>query len=354
MKKLLFIFTTMISILFIVGCEKPMLKVEISAKDGKDGTNGTNGLSTVANVEIVYDTVRQVNGAKTSYYWDSDNVPGYSAGDTPQNKFFIIWDGVNGTNGTNGTNGIDGKTPTLSYGIISSTTCASKQKTYFASFLDGKLMGDTIFFCVPVNGTNGTNGTDGTNGLNGITPTLQTIVYSYGIQYIWYSGSTVISNQIISNGISFPCITDAYNLQGASANYFGNTGIILNNFVYSESDGALYLDKTSGSILLPPFASNAKLLFHSFKHGSKKTYTVTVKVVHSDNSEEIVKSVKLDGNPNFQKNVFSTYSIFEYRVDDINNIKFKNVKRMKIEVSLYGKCVPEDYFIDDFKSVLTL
>ena len=88
-----------------------------------------------------------------------------------------------------------------------------------------------------------------------------------------------------------------------------------------------------------------------FNYGSKKPYDVVVKAVYADNTEAVIKTVHLQGNSNFIKKVYSTYSLFEYNAN-LDDIQFKNIKRIKMEATLYGKCVPEDFYLDNFVIIL--
>ncbi len=338
MKNFVRFLVAIFAVFFVSSCEYDDNFI-IDEHDGKDGKDGRD---TVEKIEAVKDATGR-NGIKVTLYWDDNRDGVYNSGDTPKNISYVLWDGINGE---------PGKTPTMNYGILPSATCTSGSKLFFASSLDGKPLGDTVYFCVPSNGINGQDGEDGEegqNGLNGLTPTLQTIVYPYGITYIWYMRETKISEYTITNGkdgnpaTSIVSLTLEYNFQGAGTSYFNSTGFILDNFVLNE--GALYLDKSSGSVALPPFSQNMDLLSLRFNYGSKKPYDVTVKAVYADNSEETIKTVNLEGNPTFDRNVYATYSQFEYYAN-LEDIQFKDIKAIKIYGTLSGKCVPEDLFID--------
>lgn len=337
MKNLLFILGTLI--FFAISCEE-IEEFSVSAKDGKDGTNGENGYSAVVKIDTVYDSNGR-RGIQTSYYWDSDNVSGYSAGDLPQNTGYTLWDGV------------DGKTVMATFSIVESD-CPSGYSLIFTSSLDGKTI-STVSICVPA---------------NGLTPSLKTTETFLGVIYLWYfdmnsnkvydEGDMKISENLIINGqngspaSAFPCFTKSYNMQGANANYFTSTDFVLKGFVYSESDGALYLHESCGSILFPSVVENKGLLLLTFNYGSRNPYDLVVKAIYRDDTEEVIKNVHLEGNPSFDKNLYSTYSLFEYRAADFNNLQFKNVKRIKIEAVASGKCIPEDLFIDNVDEVFGL
>lgn len=168
------------------------------------------------------------------------------------------------------------------------------------------------------------------------------MVFSLGDEY--YNSLIIFNGKDSNLALALVCLTREYDFQGAGTSYFNSTGFILNNFILDE--GALYLDKSSGSVTFPPFSNNMDLLSLRFNYGSKKSYGLIVKAVYADNSEEIIKTVNLEGNPNFDREAYSTYSHFEYYAD-LENIKFKDISAIKLYGSLSGKCVPEDLFIDE-------
>lgn len=277
---------------------------------------------------------------------------------TVQKVVATVCNGHDGQNGQDGQDGEDGKTVMVNYSIVESNECSSGYSLIFTSSLDGTVI-SSVSFCMPADGQ---DGEDGKPGVNGLTPLLKTIENSLGVVYLWYfdinfnkiydEGDIRISENLITNGTNgqdgnpasaLTCFTIEYDFQGAGTNYFNSTGYILNGFVLNE--GALYLDKSSGSVTLPPFSDNMDLLSLRFNYGSKKPYDLTVKAVYSDNTEETIKTVHLEGNPNFDRNVYATYSQFEYYAN-LEDIKFKNIKAVKFYGTLSGKCVPEDLFID--------
>lgn len=216
------------------------------------------------------------------------------------------------------------------------------------------------------NGTNGTNGTNGENGFSFVSKTCPYLDYNgkvIGQTISFYldkdrdgilsSGDEYSNSIIVLNGqngnsaTALVAITLEYDFQGAGATYFNSTGFELNGFIFSESDGALYLHESCGSVLFPPFIDNMDLLSLMFNYGSENPYDVVVKAVYADESEEVIGEVHLDGNPNFQKNVYSTYSLFEYHAN-LENIEFKDIKQIKIEGKRDDsrKCIPTDLFID--------
>ena len=170
---------------------------------------------------------------------------------------------------------------------------------------------------------------------------------------MYSSGDKYLNSILILNGkdgkpaSALVCLTFEYDFQGAKATYFSSTGFVLNGFLFSEADGALYLHSSCGSLLFPPFIDNVDLLSLVFNYGSKNPYDIVVKAVYADKTEEVIEEFHLEGNPNFQKNTYSTYSLFQYHAN-LEDIKFKNIKQIKVEVERDGskKCVPEDFYID--------
>jgi hypothetical protein len=325
--------------------------------DGQDGTNGTNGFSPIVKSDLYYNSSHEVIGQVLSFYLDKDRNGIYSPEDTYTNSIIIL-NGINGQNGVDGEDGVDGKTVMVTFDIVESSSCSSGQSMVFTSSLDGQIISQKSF-CIPKDGIDGTNGTNGTNGL---TPSLETRDHGCSCTlYRWYldlnvngvyeSGDTLISEDIICDGkdgnpaTALVTLTLEYDFQAAGTSYFNSTGFLLNGFVLN--DGALYLPNVSGYVSLPPLSNNTDLLSLRFNYGSKMPYNITAKVIYADNSEAVVKTVHLSGNPAFQRNIYSTYSSFEYYAD-INLIAFKDVKRIKIEATkdTSSKCVDADLFVD--------
>lgn len=359
MEKLIKIFTVLF-LLCLVSCNAYKDYFVIDEHDGKDGSNGHSD---------VFGSRPMMNGTNVignylDIYWDMDSIgtPGYgvlsekdvwkytvpiSNGITPDFKVssekfaggMIYHIYVNGSlNSTdtihNGNTGATGDHPTLkeihySNGIVYQWFVGNEKVSndFFPYAVDGKNGHD---------GKDGVNGTDGTNGENG------------------KDGTNGQDGKDGAVGTSLPCLTQPFNFQGVNQNYFTNTGIVVGGFIYSEVDGALYCGSNGGSIILPPTTENNKLIYFSFKYGTKKSFKITVKVIHYDTSEELISSFGFAGNSNFQRNVFSTYGKFEYKAD-ISNIRFANVKNIKIEVTKNSllKCNDlEDLFIDDPNTVV--
>jgi hypothetical protein len=341
--------------------------------DGATGPKGENGWNSVEKIEPVFDSISGKTGTKISFFWDNDEIAGYSIGDSTKNTFYISWNGLDGK---------AGNSPVLYYGTISSSTCPSGKQNYFVSFLDGEQQGDTLFNCVATDGNNGND------GLDGITPTIKQIYCSNGIVYQWWVGEEKKSDDFFPyaiNGVdghdgtdgvdgtdgtngengqdgkdapigtSIACLTQHFNFQGVNSSYFSNTGItVTGSFNYSASDGALYCSSNGGSITLPPTTANNKLLYSSFKYGSKKPFQITVKVIHYDGTEETISNFTYAGNSGFVRNTFATYGKFEYKAD-LSNIKFSDVKNIRLEVSKTSttKCDDNiDFFVDDFINVV--
>ncbi len=314
--------------------------------NGRDGTNGTDAHNLIPGSEYLVNQDGDTIGSLVSFYWDmqDEGEPGYgvlSSGDLLKYSFPVY----NGKDGQNGTNGTNGSTPQLSINTVGDNI------VYVVS-IDG-IIQSTTSIPLPQNGTNGTNG---------LAPSLKAIETCLGVTYIWYldlnsngkfdSGiDTKLSENTVLNGkdgnpsSSIVSLTEEYDFQTGCATYVTNTGFKLDGFVLSVADGALYLEKSSGYVEFPPFGDNMDLLSIRLNYGSVNPYDFTVKAVYADGSEKTIKTVHLDANPSFNRAYYSTYSQFEYYAD-LDNIKFKDVKAIKICASVSAKCVPQNLFID--------
>ncbi|MFH1151646.1 MAG: hypothetical protein V1788_00810 [Nanoarchaeota archaeon] len=329
-------FLSVLAVMFFIACSE-----DIYLHDGEDGKDGKDGYSTL----MFFDPIAQVK----VYYLDRDTSLSFTSKDlqlyteakegvkiVPDGECYKIFQTI-GTaetlvatlcNGQDGQDGADGQDGEDGFSFVIKTTPYLDQ--------NGNPIGQTLSFYLDKD-------KEGEEGYG---------VLSLGDEY--RSSIIVLNGQNGSPASAFPCFTKSYNVQGANANYFTSTGFVLNGFVYSESDGALYLHESCGSVLFPSVVENKGLLLHTFNYGSKNSWDIVVKVVYRDDTEEVIKNVHLEGNLNFQKNVYSTYSLFEYRAADFNNLQFKNVKRIKIEATASGKCIPEDLFIDNVDEVFGL
>jgi hypothetical protein len=277
---------------------------------------------------------------------------------TQQKVVATVCNGKDGQNGQDGRPGADGKTVMVNYNIVESSECSSGYSLVFTSSLEGTPI-STASICVPADGK---PGQPGQTGASGLTPSLKTTETPLGVVYLWYldinsnkvydEGDTKISENLITYGkdgdiaSALVCLTLEYDFETSSINYPSRTGFILDKFILSESEGALYLPESCGFVKFPPFSDNMDLLSLRFNYGSKGAWDFVVKAVYKDNSEEVIGTVHLSGNPDFCKYCYYTYSQFEYYAD-LENIQFKDIKIVKIKAKKDpAKCAPEDLFID--------
>lgn len=320
--------------------------------------NGSDGFSPVMKVDSYCEG--ELTGNLLSFFLDLDRNNKVSVGDSYMGGFIVF-------NGKDGADGQNGESPKVTFNVVQSN-CESGKSLVITSSLGGKVI-STTSFCIPRDGIDGQNGQDGVDGQNGYSPVIKSCPYynSYRetigqvVSFYWdrdrngvySSGDKYLNSILILNGedgkpaSALVCLTLEYDFQGAKATYFSSTGFVLNGFLFSEADGALYLHSSCGSLLFPPFIDNVDLLSLVFNYGSKNSYDIVVKAVYADKTEEVIEEFHLEGNPNFQKNTYSTYSLFQYHAN-LEDIKFKNIKQIKVEVERDGskKCVPEDFYID--------
>jgi hypothetical protein len=333
-------------------------------QDGQDGQDGEDGYSLITKSVPYADESGKIIGQKISFYLDKDRPgdEGYgilSSNDVDRGSVIIL----------NGKDAI-GKTVMVNWYFVESTDCASGYQMIFTSSLDGVILSQAAF-CVPADGQDGhdgQDGQDGTNGINGITPSLETENFENGsgILYRWYldlnhngiynlGTDLLLSEDVVYNGEngtsseSIVSLTLEYNFQGAGTSYFNSTGFYLNGFVLN--DGALYLDKTSGYVLLPPFDNNMDLLSFRMTYGSINSYNLILKAIYSDGTEEEISQIDFNGNPQFNKGNYSTYSKMNYYAN-LNSIQFKDIKRIKILAERCSsdctlKCTSNDLVIDN-------
>jgi len=325
-----------------------------------DGDNGTNGFNTVYGSRSMIENGKVI-GSYLDFYWDNDLPGDLGYGILSENDIWKLTVPI-----LNGEKGEKGNTPDYristsekdAYGCFTLTIAVGDSILSEKKICDGKpgdrpiltktylpngivfkwTIGNEIsedFFPYAVDGVDGVDGTDGTNGEN---------------------GADGQDGNDAPLGTSIACITQHFNFQGVNANYFSNTGIVATgSFNYSPTDGALYCTSNGGSIMTPPTTENNKLLYYSFKYGTRKAFKITVKIIHYNDPEEILSEFTFNGNPNFQRNMFATYGKFEYKAD-LNNIRFSNVKNIKIivESSSTNKNTTnvncndsQDFFLDD-------
>jgi hypothetical protein len=330
-------------------------------------TNGKDAHSPIFGTKDVYDTSGKIIGFSILTYWDMDNSgeKGYGILSDKDILKFISpaitngKDGLNGTNGKDGSNGVDGKSP-----VFSADIQIVGNNIVYTMTLNGVVK--QVSVPIPqdgkdgVDGTNGSNGTDGSNGANGsngqvgLTPSVIVTVTSQSTNYLWYADFN--NNNICDEGerISYyivpinstepiVALTLAWDFIGSSASYISNGFVICGNAGFS--DGLVYL--RNGSITTPIFRNNLDLLSLTFKYASSSSRSVRIIAIMNDNSEEIIGTFTMPGIVGFNNiNDYSKYKSYEYYAL-LDNIQFKNVKRIKIDASSELKCAPSDFLIKE-------
>ena len=321
-------------------------------KKGADGKNGNDGYSPVMSVKEIKQGDKVI-GNESSFYLDTNRDGIVSLGE-PYLGGFVVFNGVDGTNGQNGQ---DGKTPCITFSVVDSVLTVT-------STLDGTVV-STVKFNLPKDGKNGVDGINGTNGSNGLTPSLKTIPYTSpcgcggasGIVYIWYfdiNGNGIFdagepnAKSIICNGKDgspskqFIPLTLSWDFAGQST----NASYVANGWIFDGSgisDGNVYMTG-AGKLTTPVFRDNVDLLSLTFLYGSATSRMIKVIAIMDDFSEEVIDEFTMDAIFKFKINDYSKYKTFQYYAD-LDNLQFKNVKRIRIEASTKLKCVPEDFVI---------